>query len=90
MIHGVCDELLAVLDLGRSLLGQVVIDVHVIDVGHGVDRHFVVLELLFVVEIRPVIHLGDDLCSLAELAELREVFEHAFVDLQDFSSLSEV
>lgn len=82
VVHGISDKLLAVSDLGRPLLRQIVIDVHVIDVSHRVYRDFVVLELMSVVEVWPVVDLGDYLRSLAQLAKLGEVFKHVFVNLQ--------
>lgn len=70
MIHGVGDELLDALDLGGSVESQLIVHIHVIEVGGGVDRHLVPGQLSLVVEGRPVGGVCEDLSHLSNILQL--------------------
>lgn len=54
MVHDVCLKHLAALDHIRCVLGQVVFNIHVLDIGGGVKRNLVVPQTRLVIQGRPV------------------------------------
>ena len=90
VVHGVGDGLLNTLDHGGSVGNQVKVHVHVVHVGDGIDRHFVVAQLNRVVEVRPVGGFCKNLCDFLDLLQLIVRFEHIFEDLELCARLSEL
>ena len=80
MVHGVCDDLAAVLDKLDCFLREFIVNVHVVNVCCGIESYIVAGKLPFVIKVWPVGELRNDICYRSQLFEFGESIEEEGID----------